>query len=329
VLFSTDEWSSHASPGELHRIGGASPCAFADALEAFKPKQHCDLLFSLERVWRCDVYRAGDGVHAAWLNRRAEFEPPWKPWLRRFSRKHRELLELERQLFTPEAAGVVIANSHMVRREIEEHFGYPSDRIYVVHNGVPAPSAEAAFTREAARRELGFARDAYVLLFAGSGWERKGLRYAIAALERAAIPQSTLLVAGRGRRGGLPRSSRVRFLGAVPDLPRYHAAADVFLLPTLYEPFSNACLEAAAAGLPVITTRCNGFAEVIEAGTEGEVIEDPSHLDALAAALVRWSAPEHRASAEPRLRELGGRLSIEANVQATLAILARAGAAEP
>ena len=48
------------------------------------------------------------------------------------------------------------------------------------------------------------------------------------------------------------------------DLALLYAAADIFILPTLYDPFSNASLEALAAGLPVITTRGNGFSEVIE-----------------------------------------------------------------
>jgi UDP-glucose:(heptosyl)LPS alpha-1,3-glucosyltransferase len=329
VLFAGEEWPADVWCGELCRVGGNSPRAFAEALEAMQPRTRCDFLFSLERVLRCDAYRAGDGVHAAWLERRASFEPAWKPWFRRFSRKHRELLHLERELFAQGGAGMIIANSRMVQAEITSRFGYPAEQIHVVYNGVP-PAEAPTGAREQVRQELGLPASANVLLFAGSGWERKGLRFAIEALEQARGCEPILLVAGRGSRRGLPASERVRFLGPVADLRRYHAAADVFVLPTIYEPFSNACLEAAAAGLPVITTRHNGFAEVIDPGPEGEVLEDPRDIAALAQAITRWSAAELRAKAAPRLRELGRRYSIEANVLATLALIeAAGGTAEP
>ena len=61
------------------------------------------------RVWRCDVYRAGDGVHRAWLNRRRKFEMPLQRFVRGMSRKHQEILKLEESLFAKGAAGRVIA----------------------------------------------------------------------------------------------------------------------------------------------------------------------------------------------------------------------------
>jgi UDP-glucose:(heptosyl)LPS alpha-1,3-glucosyltransferase len=318
VLFASDEWPEDAWPHEFCRTSGKSPRAFADSLEAVRPSERCDFLFSLERVWRCDAYRAGDGVHAAWLQRRAAFEPGWRNWLRRLSGKHRELLELERQLFSNKGARLVIANSHMVRAEIEQHFRFPSERLHVIHNGVP-PFSASPHARAEVREQLGLSADEYVILFAGSGWERKGLRFAIEAVSRA--ENGLLLVAGRGRQRRLPASGRTRFLGPVADLPRYLAAADIFLLPTLYEPFSNACLEAVAAGLPVITTRANGFAEIIKLGTEGEAVTDPRDIASLADALDSWASIERRETVRPRLQALGARYSIEANVRETLALI--------
>ena len=319
VLFS-EQWPRGAWPFAQVHLATDSPQKFADALAARRVHAECDFLFSLERLRTCDAYRAGDGVHAAWLERRARFEPSWKPWLRRFSAKHRETLELEKRLFGPDGARLVIANSHLVKSEIERHFGYPAERIHVVHNGVPPfdPPAEA---RGQTRRELGLGEDDFGVLFAGSGWERKGLRFAIEAMKAARLPKATLLVAGRGRARGLPRSERVRFLGPVKDMSRYLAAADAFLLPTLYDPFSNACLEALAAGLPVITTAHNGFAEIIEPGVEGEVVAQPDDIAALAGALERWSDRARRAAIRPRLLALGARFGIAENVRETLAII--------
>ena len=319
VLF-TEQWPRAAWLHGHVQIASDSPKKFADALVARRVAEECDFLFSLERIHACDAYRAGDGVHAAWLERRARFEPAWKPWLRQFSAKHRETLALEKQLFGADGARLVIANSRMVQKEISARFGYPAERIHVIYNGVP-PAAAPAGAREQIRRELGCDEREFVVLFAGSGWERKGLRFALAALAAAGLPGATLLVAGRGQTRGLPRSGRVRFLGPVKNIPGYLAAADAFILPTLYEPFSNACLEALAAGLPVITTAANGFAEIIEPGVEGEVVPEPDDLPALAAALKKWSDPARRAAIRPRLLALGEKFSIAENVRQTLAII--------
>jgi UDP-glucose:(heptosyl)LPS alpha-1,3-glucosyltransferase len=294
---------------------------FARALQALRPRERCDFLLSLERVFACDAYRAGDGVHAAWLERRAQFEPFWRPWLRRFNAKHNETLALERQLLGERGAGMVIANSRMVMDDVQRHFEYPTDHIAVIYNGAP-PFTPPPGAREATRRDLGLRDDQLALLFVGSGWERKGLRFAIEAVK--ALPFSArLLVAGRGSQRGLPASRRTRFLGPQPDLARFLAAADVFILPTLYEPFSNACLEALAAGLPVITTRHNGFAEIIADGVEGEAIADPRDLGSLTAAIERWHDPARRSEIRPRLKTLASKFTPEENARRTLALITR------
>ncbi|MEA3211524.1 MAG: UDP-glucose:(heptosyl)LPS alpha,3-glucosyltransferase [Chthoniobacter sp.] len=319
LLFS-EQWPRDAWPWEHVQIHSRSPRQFADSLRARRANAACDCLFSLERVWGCDVYRAGDGVHAAWMERRAQFEPFWKPWLRRFNRKHLELLALERHLLGPEGAGLVIANSHLVKAEIERRFAFPAEGIRVVYNGVP-PYSPAPDARLATRRELGLRTEDYVLLFAGSGWERKGLRFAMSAVN--ALPSSArLLVAGRGSTRGLPESRRTRFLGPVPEMARYYAAADAFVLPTLYDPFSNACLEALAAGLPVITTQHNGFAEIIQPGGQGEVVADPRDSMALVRAIEAWRDPARRTPLRPQLQGLGARFTLAANARQTLAIIA-------
>src|ERR1700733_8518047 len=117
VLFS-ERWPREEWPFELVPVASHSPKTFADAMTRLRPRDACDFVFSLERILTCDAYRAGDGVHAAWLERRAHFEPRWKSWFRRFSGKHREILAVEKELFGPRGARAVIANSSMVRDEI-------------------------------------------------------------------------------------------------------------------------------------------------------------------------------------------------------------------
>jgi UDP-glucose:(heptosyl)LPS alpha-1,3-glucosyltransferase len=162
------------------------------------------------------------------------------------------------------------------------------------------------------------------VLFAGSGWERKGLRFAIEAVERQDA-RVRFLVAGRGEPGKFP-AARARFLGVVREMASLYHAADIFLLPTIYDPFSNACLEALAAGRPVITTRANGFSEIMENGKQGSIVEDPGDVEALAAALQFWSDPARRAQAQVDNLALAAQFDISRNVAETLQILEAAAA---
>jgi UDP-glucose:(heptosyl)LPS alpha-1,3-glucosyltransferase len=237
-------------------------------------------------------------------------------------RKHREILALEKKLFTPEATRLVIANSNFVRDEIIGYFNYPAEQIHVVYNGLPLEKFRFdPATRAKARNELGIADGQFVALLTGSDWERKGLRFAIEGVERATKSKPLLLVAGRGNPRRMKQSERVKFLGPINNIERVLAAADVFVLPTIYDPFSNACLEALAMGLPVITTNANGFSEIIEPGVEGEVIASPHDTEAISAALEKWSDPARRDTIRPRLLALASKFDIATNLDATLALL--------
>ena len=72
---------------------------------------------------------------------------------------------------------------------------------------------------------------------------------------------------------------------------RAYSAADAFVLPTIYEPFSNACLEALASGLPVITTQANGASEIFTGGLRDLVVDEPGDEAALASRIA--SLREH------------------------------------
>ena len=311
-----EEWSF----GPRTRLEGKSATAFANALEKSAARSNCDVLMSLERIWRCDVYRAGDGVHRAWLERRAEFGGFRQKLSRIFNRKHSATLALEKSLFAKGGAGRVIANSRMVKDEIVRFYGFPAEKIDVVYTGVPLALFQSdEESRGRSRAALGLNSQDVAVLFAGSGWERKGLRFAIEAAERCG-KEMKLLVAGRGEDQKF-NASRVQFLGVVEDMPSLYRAADIFLLPTLYDPFSNACLEALAAGLPVITTSANGFAEIIENGVHGHVIQDPRDTEEISEALLFWSDAGRRATSRRTIRELADRFDISANVAETLRIL--------
>ena len=332
-LVATDDWPTNEwSFGSITRVKANSAIGFADELKTTRPQLSCDVLMSLERVWCCNVYRAGDGVHQAWLNRRRRFEMPLQRFVRSLNRNHRDILQLEESLFARGGAGRVIANSEMVKDEIVDLYRYPADKIDLVRNGVPLDRFRSdPALREKSRVDLKLKPDEVALLFAGSGWERKGLRFAIEAFELCRDRKLRLLVAGRGdARGYKPKrfftEEPIRFLGEVADLRPIYAAADIFILPSVYDPFSNACLEALASGLPVITTRDNGFSEIIENDVHGSIVDRSNDSAALRDAIQFWSDEWRRASARSITTERASQFDIAINVAATLKILFQSAA---
>jgi UDP-glucose:(heptosyl)LPS alpha-1,3-glucosyltransferase len=324
-LITTNDWPQTEWPfGTLHRLRYQSAIAFANELKQMRPRVPCDVLMSLERVWDCHVYRAGDGVHRAWLNRRRKFEVPLQRFIRGLNQKHRNILQLEEALFANRGAGRVIVNSHMVKSEIVDLYHYPADKIDIVQNGVPLEKFRFdPELREKSRTDLRLKPDQIALLFAGSGWERKGLLFAIEAMQLCRNRNMRLLVAGRGNQRSY-KSKRVQFLGEVPDLVRIYAAADIFILPTIYDPFSNACLEGLACGLPVITTRGNGFSEIIEDGVQGSIVDFANDLAGLRDAIQLWSDAACRAAVRPTNIQCAAQFDVSGNVARTLEILTQA-----
>ena len=326
-LITTEAWPQNEWPfGPIRRLQSAAVTEFARDLEKIRPQIRCDALMSLERVWSCDVYRAGDGVHRAWLLRRRKFELPLERFVRGLNRKHRDTLQLEEALLANRGADRVIVNSQMVKTEIVDLYGFPADKIEIVRNGVPI--GQFRFDpkrREESRDQLKVKPDEIALLFAGSGWERKGLRFAIAAMALSNDRKMRLLVAGRGNQRYY-KSKHVRFLGEVPDPVRIYSAADIFILPTIYDPFSNACLEALACGLPVITTRGNGFSEIIEHEVHGSIVDFANNVVALRDAIQFWSEPARRVAVRSTNTQRAEQFDISENVARTLEILVQAAA---
>lgn len=271
--------------------------SFAINAKRLLQKEKFDLIHSFERTLYQDVYRAGDGCHKEWLIQRAKYESTWKTFLVRTNPLHWSFLWIEKQIFNQKNTKIIIANSQRGKEEIIRHYGFPSDRICILYNGVDStsfhPDNRQKF-RKAVRDQIGLAEDDKIMLFLGSGFERKGLRFAIEALCKMNDPKIKLIVVGRDNPRKFKKQvirlgviDKVIFYGSTEEPERLYAAADIFVLPTIYEPFSNACLEAMASGLPVVTSKINGVSELIEDGITGVCVEDPSDVEALKEAIQR------------------------------------------
>jgi UDP-glucose:(heptosyl)LPS alpha-1,3-glucosyltransferase len=254
--------------------------SFARAVRAHLARHRYDLVQSHERLEHCDVYRAGDGVHREWLLQRSRALGPLRRSSLWWNPHHRYLLARERRIFAPAGAGAIVCISRMVRDEIVRHYGTAQDRLHVVYLGVDLERyhpAERLRLRSAQRRALALAEDDLALVCVGSGFERKGVATLLDALVRA--PGCHLIVVGgdkhearyRARADELGVAARVRFVGVQKDARAFYAAGDAFAMPSLYEPFGNANMEALAMGLPVITSTKSGVAELLEQGVTGFV----------------------------------------------------------
>jgi UDP-glucose:(heptosyl)LPS alpha-1,3-glucosyltransferase len=213
-------------------------------------------------------------------------------------------------MFADPKLRAVVCNSRLVQGQIASRYGVAASKLHLVYNAVDAERFSPALARDRAtvRERFGIDGDAPVFLLVGSGYERKGVAPAIGALARVG-PRAVLLVAGRDKRRAryesLARShgvhARVVFAGAVDDVRPLYGAADAFVLPTLYDPLPNACLEAMASGLPVVTTRQCGAAELLEPDGGGFVV-DALDVDGLAAAMRRLLDPALRVALGQRSR---------------------------
>lgn len=321
-------WTDEVTPGlRRHRVptvgtpGFVRALTFAWSCQQLLLQAGCDVVFSLERTLRQDVYRAGDGCHREWLTRRRHHLPAWRRPFLSLNPLHRTLLALERRTFAPYRTRRVIANSSRGRDEIVRLFGFPADRIDVVLNGVDCRRF-CPMASPTARRDVR-------LLFVGTGFERKGLRFCIEAL--AQLPVSCRLqVVGKGdphphlrRAAQLGVADRVEFLGADVDLAKTYPAADLLVHPAIYEPFANVCLEAMACGLPVVTSRVNGASEVLTHGRDGAIVEDPASIRELAGAIGLFLDPKRRSVASAAARATAEKHPFERNVVETLAVLER------
>lgn len=270
--------------------------SFARGVRALISKEHFDLVQSHERIAGCDLYRAGDGVHRQWLEYRAAEASLLERIGIRLNPYHWYTCAAERSMFEHPALRAVICNSKMVAEEIRRHFTISAGKLHVIYNGVdlehfhPRKRLEI---RDAARRQFGCKSEDRVFSFVGSGFARKGLGAVIDALASTGRRDFRLLVAGRDRamthfsahanRAGV--ADQVNFLGGIQDVCPVYAASDCFILPTRYDPFPNAALEALAMGVPVIVSSQCGAAEIVDSGRNGWVCA-PDAPDSLARVMI-------------------------------------------
>ena len=310
----TREWtegkgSQESGSGKRRRVLRCDPFyigrvwrdwGFARTVCAALESHSFDLVQSHERIVCCDIYRAGDGVHRQWLANRKRAAGAWERIALALNPYHLYTKAAEKRLFESPRLRAVICNSNMVKEELRRHFGLAEGKLHVIYNGVDLAAYNPALRgewRARKRAELGIADAAMVFLFVGSGFRRKGVPQLLRAL--TSVRDAHLVVVGADKE--LPQlrrvaeqsklSGRVHFAGGQEDVKPWYGMADCFVLPTLYDPFPNAALEAMACCLPLITSSQCGAAELIESGVEGYICRDALDVVELARCLSLAAAP--------------------------------------
>ena len=318
--------------GRVARDRSFAACAQAEMLRG-----GFDITQSHERIPGCMIFRAGDGVHAAWLMHRARVLGPLQRLAQRISPYHRYVLAAERSMFEHPALQAVICNSPMVADEIGRYYGVDRSRLQVIYNGVDTaafhPNLAAEF-RGVTRMQASIPAAAPVLLFVGSGFERKGVPALLRAFALASNKGAHLVIVGADRKFRVMRilaaklglGERVHFTGPLKDVRPWYGAADGFVLPTLYDPCPNAALEALACGLPVVTSTTCGAQAWIRSGENGWVV-DALDKSTLAARLDDLCALAGNVAARRAARAIAEPLSLSAMAERLLELYRGLGGA--
>jgi glycosyltransferase involved in cell wall biosynthesis len=206
------------------------------------------------------------------------------------ARRAREWQRREREV--AQGAGLVLTWSEFARRSFVDDYHCPPER--VVASGAGANLLASELPDRRGRRPSA--------LFVGYEFERKGGRVLLdawAEVERR-VPDAELVIAGP-RAPVSSTATRVRWTGRASrgGLTALYRDASVFVLPSLFEPFGLALLEAMGQGLPCVATNCCAMPELVQDGINGALVPrgDP---DALAEALVALLTDTEQAAAMGR-----------------------------
>jgi len=290
---------------EIVNLGNKAPLSlwhllrFDASVRRYLDMHHKLLVFGMDRNFCTQhLYRAGNGVHAAYLDRRSE----QASWVKRSSFAvnplHQLILKMEKNTFENKELRCLFTNSHMVKDEILHYYSVDPKKIAVVHNGVEWHELQTPFDEGLKQRrqlitQLGLNPDCYQFLFVGNDYERKGLKLLLQALSRLVEKEFQLSVAGKEKHPehyyklveALGLKDKVRFFGPTKEVKTLYSAADSLVIASMYDPFANVTVEALAMGLFVISSTANGGSEILTTQDRGVTFSNLKEPDELCACL--------------------------------------------
>lgn len=260
-----------------------------------------DSVFGMDRNFCLQThYRAGNGVHAAYLDRRKKLASVCKKFSFDLNPLHKMILRMEKATFESPCLQTLFTNSSMVKEEILRYYSVAPETIEVIHNGVEwhelaLPFHEGLAVRENLIKQLGLSPKRFQFLFVGNDYRRKGLDLVLEALACLTDRNFELSVVGKDRNPelyvekakALGLQNHVRFFGPIKEIKTLYSASDALIIASMYDPFANVTVEALAMGVYVISSSANGGSEVLTDDTLGTVFDDLHNPEQLAACLQR------------------------------------------
>jgi UDP-glucose:(heptosyl)LPS alpha-1,3-glucosyltransferase len=257
----------------------------------------CDVVVGFGRMIRQDVVRSEGGSHLVFLQKMKRGEGRLRRVWHEVSVYHRSVLAVERRQFRSGNYKKILAISNEVKRELTTTYAVPPEKIAVIHSGVDHERFHPGnrdSARARIRKQWAIPGSAPLALFIGNGFQRKGLDRILRAWESEILAGVYLLVvggdAGRNRYVSWAEKAspkRIVFAGRQEAVEDYYAAADLLALPAFQEAFGNVILEALASGIPVVTSRMVGAAEVLTGGLEEGILSDADDPQELARKILR------------------------------------------
>ncbi len=319
-----------------HRLDGArSQIEFAEAAEERLRALGLDVIHDTGAGWYCDVFQPHGGSRRALVEHNLLAFPRWmrpvKRTIDRWLPRHRRFETIMARQFVDDGR-IVLGLSERTLNDFETIHGISRERMRLGYNGVDpvrfSPRHRAEY-RRAVRRWFGLDDDTLLLLIVAHNFVLKGVPTLLKTLGRMAARRRPvhLAVVGGKRLRPFERAavrwgaaSNVTFTGTVRDTVPFYAAADVYVHPTYHDSCSLVVLEALASGLPVITSRLNGAAELLTDGAEGYVVGDPADVDQLLARLEPMFDPVARRRMGDAARRLALEHTLEQNVDEVLSV---------
>ncbi|MGD0274861.1 MAG: glycosyltransferase family 4 protein [Syntrophales bacterium] len=323
-----NRWQETSSQIKFHKVSilsfpkFLSTPSFARFAAKWIAAEKIDLVHSHERIFHADLVT----LHGV----------PHRFWVREIRKKRPNLYDtatiwVEQKMMADQACHWYLPVSSLTQSIFEQEYTIDSKRIRVIHPGVDTSIFEAknrSNCRTEVRRMFGIGDDQPVMLFVSMNFEIKGLdellRGMAALQDRGVDGAWKLLVVGKGdetkyraiaRKLGL--EDMVLFAGVVPKerLVSIYYACDAFAMLSRFDTFGMVVLEAMAAGLPVLISANVGAKDLIEQGTNGFIIENPSVSNAVASYLNQLLNSDLRAQMEQSVLETARNNSWKAAVK--------------
>jgi UDP-glucose:(heptosyl)LPS alpha-1,3-glucosyltransferase len=318
------------------------PWRFASACEKALAVIGHDVSIGFDKTWGQDVLYPQGGLHAASsahnIRKHSSAVGRFLATLaKRIDPAARSFARLERKQYCESKRPTIVVNSRMVRGHFETYYGIGADQIHVIPSAIdPARfiAADRPRLRHEWRHAWGIAADEPAALFVAMNYRLKGLEPLLHSLARVPANRPLkLIVVGNPRTQRYQRlarrlgvTNRVVFHGFLAETRHAYFAADFLVHPTFYDPCSLVVLEALACGLPIITSRFNGAAELMQPPHEGLVVSDPHDHARLAECLVWMLDPARRMACSTAARQTASRWTFEHHYQQLLAVLTQAAA---